>query len=289
MLRQAIILAIVLITVVFVLWTTISGESFQHCISNNAEADHSYTSSQWLVQILSFTYRANVYSRCAWHVLYLFRDAITAIATVFIGLFTFTLWRSTERLAADSGKQIAVANRSARAAEMAAEAAIEAVGSDRAWMVFDTLPITGATNSILNGVPFENGVIFQVEWRNRGRSPALNSECFVDIRFIDAADNVAPAFAPSWGAERHSYPIGPNATIKSSSVLAIDNQINELQNWTTVAIIYSALRYRDTFTAVDRSSQVCLKVRYGGLEKSNNGSLLPRYEVSAFGPQNTAT
>lgn len=49
--------------------------------------------------------------------------AITALATVAIACFTFTLWCSTKRLSEDSAKQIRVAVRSARAAEKAADAA----------------------------------------------------------------------------------------------------------------------------------------------------------------------
>jgi len=49
---------------------------------------------------LSVVDSAAISGRCAGHVIYEYRDAATAIATVFIALFTFTLWQSTKGMMA---------------------------------------------------------------------------------------------------------------------------------------------------------------------------------------------
>jgi hypothetical protein len=185
--------------------------------------------------------------------------------------------------------QIRYLIRADRNAVRSADAAMLAIGSDRAWMTFDDLSITGATDSSLNGVPFKNAVVFGVRWRNRGRSPALKCECIIDMRIIPATENIAPPFVPHWGADRNTTPIGPDAFARSQPSFVIDAQIDEFHRWNTVVIVYSAIRYRDVFnTTIERFSEMCVKVRYGGQQKVNDGPLIPRYEITAFGPQNTA-
>jgi hypothetical protein len=185
--------------------------------------------------------------------------------------------------------QIRYLIRADRNAVRSADAAMLAIGSDRAWMTFDEIAINRAGDSTLDGAPFKNAVLFEIKWRNRGRSPALRCECFIDMRIIPSTDNIPPVFVPHWGTDRNASPIGPGAIATSPPRFVLDAQIDEFHKWNTVVIIYSAIRYRDVFnTTIERFSEACVKVRYGGLQKINDGPLVPRYEPTAFGPQNTA-
>jgi hypothetical protein len=49
--------------------------------------------------------------RCAGHVTYEYRDAITAVATVFIALFTLTLWLSTKKMMAATKAAVDLASK----------------------------------------------------------------------------------------------------------------------------------------------------------------------------------
>jgi hypothetical protein len=61
--------------------------------------------------ILSLTNNAATCIRCTGHVLYEYRDAITAVATAFIAAFTFTLWQSTKDMMQATGESVRVAER----------------------------------------------------------------------------------------------------------------------------------------------------------------------------------
>ena len=49
--------------------------------------------------------------RCAGHVTYEYRDAVTAVATVFIALFTLTLWLSTKKMMAATKAAVDLASK----------------------------------------------------------------------------------------------------------------------------------------------------------------------------------
>ena len=72
-------------------WALCTGSSFQRCVSTETGADAYGVENPFVL----FFVKSPIYGRCAWAVIYEFRDAVTAIATVFIGIFTATLWRST--------------------------------------------------------------------------------------------------------------------------------------------------------------------------------------------------
>lgn len=86
--------AIMIALLCYVVWST---STFQDCIGEQyaqANPNHDDTSE------VEFTFvdqmRAEV--GCAAHLFFESRDAFTAIATIFIALFTWTLWMSTDKL-----------------------------------------------------------------------------------------------------------------------------------------------------------------------------------------------
>jgi hypothetical protein len=129
----------------------------------------------------------------------------TVVLVVFTGVLalrTAGLFTETRRLRETADKERGDMLRSVAAAETTANAAMLAIGSERAWITLERAHINTATKGSLNGVPFENALVFQSEWRNRGRRPAIRLECYAEIRFIDFADEEAPAFRPTWGVAR---------------------------------------------------------------------------------------
>jgi hypothetical protein len=109
MLKRVALLLLAVAAIAYFSWTVVSTSTFQNCISNNSEAGHYAANNQPPIYALAFAYNTVLYGRCVGHVIYIFRDAITAIATVFIASFTITLWWSIRRLSEDSLKQIALA------------------------------------------------------------------------------------------------------------------------------------------------------------------------------------
>jgi hypothetical protein len=55
-------------------------------------------------------------------------------------------------------------------------------------------------------------------------------------------------------------------------------------------VIYSVFRYKDLFNSgISRVSEICAKIIFNGQKHEPDGSVVPIWIISAFGPQNTAT
>jgi hypothetical protein len=103
------------------IWIFGTSSSFETC--KTAQAAANTEQSQKNPPFLAFANFSAVYVRCTGHVLYEYRDFATAVATIFIALFTFTLWWATKGLVEAEAIQSADMKRSIVAAEIAANAA----------------------------------------------------------------------------------------------------------------------------------------------------------------------
>lgn len=95
---------LILCSLIFGLWIVSTSSLFQTCVSSQTAEKTQTGKENSPPSILTGANYASIYIRCAGHAIYEYRDAATAIATVFIACFTFTLWRSTKAV-------VAIANR----------------------------------------------------------------------------------------------------------------------------------------------------------------------------------
>jgi hypothetical protein len=93
------------------IWLLATSSSFNSCIERQTTTLIEQAKEKSQPTALSFVDRAAICGRCAWHVTVEYRDALTAIATVFIALFTFTLWHSTDRMMAATQTAVDLARR----------------------------------------------------------------------------------------------------------------------------------------------------------------------------------
>jgi hypothetical protein len=114
--RRGLLWAFIIFALTLSVWTVTISSSFQNCSTNQLAAGSDLATSSW---------------RCGLHVVYAYRDAVTAVATVFIAIFTLTLWRSTSGLvmaaaqqSIDTRQAIEASNRNAAAAESAVKTAV---------------------------------------------------------------------------------------------------------------------------------------------------------------------
>lgn len=98
--------------------------------------------------------------------------AITATATVFIGYFTFTLYRATNQLKAIGEQQ--------------AEALMNL---ERPWLFMEAVRVER-----LEGAPIQpaipNNWYISFRWRNVGRAPAVIEDCVIKIEPTDSLPDV---------------------------------------------------------------------------------------------------
>src|ERR1039458_7555933 len=104
----AILAALLLICGGWILNTTSSFSTYrvsQSAIESERAKENSTQSA------LSVAKNAALYVRCTGHVVYDYRDAATAVATIFIALFTLTLWRATVKLGESGQKSFEATDR----------------------------------------------------------------------------------------------------------------------------------------------------------------------------------
>lgn len=107
------------------------------------------------------------------HVIYEYRDAVTAVATAFIALFTYTLFAATKGLVEAAKIQSGDMKRSIEAAEHAADAAKKSADASllalRPWISCE-VKIVGDLTYRANGDPC---IALQFILENMGNSPAM--------------------------------------------------------------------------------------------------------------------
>ena len=231
-------------------------------------------------------------------------DSLIAGFTLGLLIFTGLLWRSTDKLWLAGEKQLRLLAETSEAqsremqasiaeAKKSADAAMLAVGSDRAWMTLDEPMIMPVNNATIDGVQHRNGFMFAAWWKNMGRSPATHAEIASDHCLVPIDDiNEPPSFIPRWYKEPGAgSTVGPNARVRSlpRAVGAQERQL--IEDGSMAIILFAEVRYRDTFNpGTLHTTTVCLRFEYNGLIRDERtGAETPRWEITAIGPQNRIT
>jgi len=177
-----------------------------------------------------------------------------------------------------------------KAAQISAEAAMTALGSDRAWLSFDGIDFGQMSASILEDGTWGDAISCRIKWRNKGRSPALKANTFIDYKVIDISDEEnIPKFSASWSEFAQTFCIGPEGTantrFRAISSAETENFFSRKIAW----IVYSEVSYVDIFNSnILRTSSACIRVIING-QIVEDGVVKPNYEIMAFGSQNTMT
>jgi hypothetical protein len=114
---------VAILAVLFSLWIIGTSSSFKTCNAEQSAASTEQHKKNLPQFVLSLTDNVAICMRCTGHVLYEYRDAITALATVFIAAFTYTLFAATKGLVETAKIQSEDMKRSIVASEISATAA----------------------------------------------------------------------------------------------------------------------------------------------------------------------
>jgi hypothetical protein len=112
-----------LILVLGLIWILSTSSSFQDCIAGQNEAHSQENRKHPPKLFFTITNQAATCIKCAGHLAYEYRDAVTAAATVLIAAFTYTLFAATKGLVEAAKIQSSDMKRSIVASEIAANAA----------------------------------------------------------------------------------------------------------------------------------------------------------------------
>lgn len=120
--------------------------------------------------------------------------------------------------------------RSNKAAVIAAKAAVDAVGSERAWMSFARIDLN------MNGSPgpdktfIIDGFIFELIWANDGRSPAINTVIYREYEIINNGSPMPDVKLQGDSGEFIAGVIGPGRSAMGSSIYINGKDKNDFEN-----------------------------------------------------------
>jgi hypothetical protein len=177
------------------------------------------------------------------------------------------------------------------AAVMAADAARDAIGAERAW-----LTSAGVRNEFHSdvvtpdGVVHDQGIAFATNWVNSGRSPAQKTSVYGDGCVIGIDDPI-PRFDPKPHiGDKASAVIGPGMVGHSAPFLVVGPDLQALLSREKRVIIYSQVTYADSFQPeVLRNSESCISLSYRGKQQGRDGTVGDIFDTIPMGSQNTAT
>jgi hypothetical protein len=228
-------------------------------------------------------------------------DSLIALFNLGLFIFTGLLWNSTEKLFKAGENQLRLIRRTAliqfrdmqdsiTAAQQSADAAVGALGSDRAWLSRGTTIRAFVQGLVIDGEPAGNGLMLGVQWLNTGRSPAINVNVFTWHRLAFPNEPI-PTFEPEILGPiiRGRATIGPGQNGQGVLRAISEADYARLQNRELVVWLYSRVDYEDVFNAgVPRYTETCARIEFNG-EEIVDGRGVPRMNVFPQGPQNSAS
>jgi hypothetical protein len=112
-------------TCLWLLYIEVDSAAFQQCVADHRSTypeEASKENPAYFIAAASF-WRVKIWTSCTGVFIDAYREAVTAVATIVIAIFTWTLWWSTKRLAEFARDQADDTKQSLRIADTAAQAA----------------------------------------------------------------------------------------------------------------------------------------------------------------------
>lgn len=171
-----------------------------------------------------------------------------------------------------------------------ASTAIQALKSERAWVLFEKLERSNLIDTKIGNEMIDSGIGLQVIWKNTGRSPALNAIIWVDYALTEKGSSI-PSFDHK-NLEPEDFncvTIGPDQSMATTIMGMNRSNSQRWLNREVRLLIYSRIEYSDIFTPKKRRyTEICIDITSQG-NQTVNGRLLASVQMMPVGPQNLAT
>ncbi|WP_125901065.1 hypothetical protein [Methylobacterium indicum] len=177
--------------------------------------------------------------------------------------------------------------RANKAAAIAAQAAMDAVGAERAWLSFMNINIAPTRNTEIYGKIHEETITFNIAWINSGRSPAINVNTSIisSVLDLDAKLPHKDLEAPSTGGV-----VGPGISVLSPEVAIYGNDLALFKQRKKKFVIWSKATYETTYhKGIVRQTECCVEIIFNGMKAKDDGSFEPRFMIMQAGYFNTAS
>lgn len=177
-----------------------------------------------------------------------------------------------------------------KAASIAAQAAVDTVGAERAWMSFDGIQQANGSNIVIEDGHVEasaHGI--SLKWKNTGRSPSLKTGVSVECGILEAGSEI-PRFIDKAPDTGRTGTIGPGMTVYSRTNWFYGDVWRKFERGEIDFVFWSTIKYTTTFNRkIIRETEVTLKISHNGQQADDKGELRPNYAILVTGPQNDAT
>ena len=203
---------------------------------------------------------------------------VIAIFTVVLGISTIKLWSATDRLYESGKEQLAIAQKSADAAIIAAGASEYLMGADRAWLIFEEVrhAVVGHGTPVLS-------LNFYLWWVNTGKTPAIAVDVQADFCILPA-DAETPEFNLPFNPDDTCI-VGQGKEVSSLKFTIPIDTIREMINNKVNIFFYSVAYYETIFKVGKRhQSEVCFLMRGRNINPGN--PLVIDFEFVTVGSQN---
>ncbi len=175
--------------------------------------------------------------------------------------------------------------KSTKAARDAADRAMEAIQSDRAWLTFHALSTGIVENAFIDGIPAKNVFFVDVQFENSGRSPAINVMFSSQHRLLPKGSEV-PTFdigeaqVPTFGT------IGSGRFASAPAISLNEQDTNLFLAGSRTLIVFCRATYSEIFKPeVVRHTDTCLAIERNG-SVIKDGKTIPNFLTSIVGRQN---
>lgn len=178
--------------------------------------------------------------------------------------------------------------RANKAAGIAAQAAVDSVGAERAWMTHGGFQPGSIENSKYNGILIDKGLYLSLVWVNSGRSPAINVSIWSDFKIIPLGN--LPGLFEKGVADSdnpQSFAVGSGGSVEGNPVILHGHDMYKYQNHEALFIVWSRIEYGTATTNLRYYSELTAKVEWSGfVTDKNTGKIMPRISISPVGKQN---
>lgn len=177
-----------------------------------------------------------------------------------------------------------------KAASIAAQAAVDAVNSERAWMIYRVNSVSGSDRITHEGKDYGRGYIIDHEIANMGRTPAINCFSFSVWKIEPLGSAIEKFQIPDRPPDVGRAIVGPGAHINAEKILLVEPQLSDLIAGRAQIKFYSLTEYHTLSNpGFKRRTVHCSKMIFTGFVDHPSGKNLPSFASMLVGEENAAT
>ena len=178
--------------------------------------------------------------------------------------------------------------RATDAAVVASKAAMDALNSERAWMLPDGYACEPWTDIKIDGVQYSHALGFSMIWKNSGRSPAVHLSAYFDSKIIDLDDDIPAFFAPPYSGVKPGF-VAPGGSTRTISHVIAGDELARLERGEVKLVVYSCTEYGTVASPdIPCRTEACFAIHINGEVNDASGRKAPNINMQPVGIQNTA-